>query len=143
MTLRRLSYIFTTKFFVDTMKPTDAELEILQVLWSKGPSTVRQVHDELIKTRDVGYTTTLKLMQIMQEKGILSRTEDARSHVYHVLIGEEETQKSLLGRVVETAFRGSATKLVIQALGQHKASREELDEIRALLNQQLNQNSPD
>ncbi|OIN58883.1 BlaI/MecI/CopY family transcriptional regulator [Arsenicibacter rosenii] len=125
------------------MKPTDAELEILQVLWSKGPSTVRQVHDELTKTRDVGYTTTLKLMQIMQEKSILGRTEEARSHVYHVLIGEEETQKSLLDRFVETAFRGSATKLVIQALGQHKASREELDEIRALLNEQLNQNSPD
>ena len=125
------------------MKPTDAELEILQVLWAQGPSTVRQIHDELIKTRDVGYTTTLKFMQIMHEKGLLTRIEDARSHVYTAVISEEETQKSLLDRFVDTAFRGSASKLVMQALGQHKASREELDEIRALLNQQLDQNSPD
>lgn len=125
------------------MKPTDGELEILQVLWAQGPATVRQVHDELSQGREIGYTTTLKLMQIMHEKGLVNRNEDARSHIYTVAISEEETQKSLLDRFVETAFRGSATKLVMQALGQHKASREELDEIKALLNQRLNQDSPE
>ena len=123
------------------MKPTDGELEILQVLWAQGPATVRQVHDELSQSREIGYTTTLKLMQIMHEKGLVKRNEDARSHIYTVAISEEETQKGLLDRFVETAFRGSATKLVMQALGQHKASREELDEIKALLNQRLNQDS--
>ena len=125
------------------MKPTDAELAILQVLWAKGPGTVRQVHDELSQDRDIGYTTTLKLMQIMHEKGLLSRNEDARSHIYTVAISEEETQRTMLDRFVETAFRGSASKLVMQVLGQHKASRAELDEIKALLNQRLNQGSTD
>lgn len=125
------------------MKPTDAELGILQVLWAKGPGTVRQVHDELSQDRDIGYTTTLKLMQIMHEKGLLSRNEDARSHIYTAAISEEETQRTMLDRFVETAFRGSASKLVMQVLGQHKASRAELDEIKALLNQRLNQGSTD
>ena len=117
------------------MKPTDAELEILHVLWQNGPSTVRQVHDQLTQTRDMGYTTALKFMQIMHEKGLLTRTEDAKSHVYTAHVTEEDTQRTLLDRFVETAFRGSASKLVLQALGQHKASREELDEIKSLLNQ--------
>ncbi|GAA4407833.1 BlaI/MecI/CopY family transcriptional regulator [Nibrella viscosa] len=117
------------------MKPTDAELEILQVLWQKGPCTVRQVHDELMQNREIGYTTALKLMQIMHEKGLLSRAEDNRSHTYSANITEEDTQRTLVDRLVETAFRGSASKLVMQALGQGKASREELDEIRQLLNQ--------
>lgn len=117
------------------MKPTDAELEILHVLWQNGPLTVRQVHDQLILTREMGYTTALKLMQIMHEKGLLTRTEDARSHIYTANVTEEDTQRTLLDRFVETAFRGSASKLVLQALGQHKASREELDEIKKLLNQ--------
>ena len=116
------------------MKPTDAELEILHVLWQNGPSTVRQVHDHLTQTRDMGYTTALKLMQIMHEKGLLTRIEAAKSHVYTASVTEEATQRTLLDRFVETAFRGSATKLVLQALGQHKASREELDEIKTLLN---------
>lgn len=125
------------------MKPTDAELAILQVLWAQGPGTVRQVHDELSQDKEIGYTTTLKLMQIMHEKGLLSRNEDARSHVYTAAISEEETQKSMLDRFVETAFRGSASKLVMQVLGQHKASREELDEIKALLNQRLSNDTHD
>lgn len=115
------------------MKPTDAELEILHVLWANGPSTVRQVHEKLSQSRDIGYTTALKFMQIMNEKGILSREEDARSHTYTALVSEEDTQRNLVDRFVETAFRGSASKLVMQILGQHKASREELDEIKNLL----------
>lgn len=116
------------------MKPTDAELEILHVLWTNGPSTVRQVHDALSQNRDLGYTTALKLMQIMVEKGLLTRQEDARSHTYTAAVNEEETQQGLVDRFVETAFRGSASKLVMQVLGNHKASREELDEIKLLLN---------
>ena len=116
------------------MKPTDAELEILHVLWTNGPSTVRQVHETLSQSRDLGYTTALKLMQIMYEKGLLSREEDARSHTYTALVSEEDTQRNLVDRFVETAFRGSASKLVMQVLGHHKASREELDEIKNLLN---------
>ncbi len=124
------------------MKPTDAELEILHVLWANGPSTVRQVHEKLSQSRDIGYTTALKFMQIMNEKGILSREEDARSHTYTALVSEEDTQRNLVDRFVETAFRGSASKLVMQVLGQHKASREELDEIKNLLNN-LNPDSQD
>ncbi|QMW02414.1 BlaI/MecI/CopY family transcriptional regulator [Spirosoma foliorum] len=115
------------------MKPTDSELEILHVLWTNGPSTVRQVHDTLSQSRDLGYTTALKLMQIMYEKGLLSREEDGRSHTYTAAVSEEATQRNLVDRFVETAFRGSASKLVMQILGQHKASREELDEIKNLL----------
>lgn len=122
------------------MKPTDAELEILHVLWANGPSTVRQVHEKLSQSRDIGYTTALKFMQIMNEKGLLSREEDARSHTYTALVSEEDTQRNLVDRFVETAFRGSASKLVMQVLGQHKASREELDEIKNLLDN-LNQDS--
>jgi BlaI family penicillinase repressor len=122
------------------MKPTDSELEILHILWADGPSTVRQVHDKLSQGRDIGYTTALKLMQIMHEKGFLSREEDGRSHTYTALVSEEDTQRNLIDRFVETAFRGSASKLVMQVLGQHKASREELDEIKNLLND-LNRDS--
>ncbi len=116
------------------IKPTDSELEILTYLWQNGPSTVRQVHDHLAHTKEAGYTTTLKLMQIMHEKGLLSRTEESRSHLYTAQVSEEETQQSLLGRFVETTFRGSAARLVMQALGNHETSAEELDEIRTLLN---------
>lgn len=127
--------MFTTKLFVDRiMKPTDAELEILHVLWANGPSTVRQVHETLSQSRDIGYTTALKLMQIMFEKGLLTRAEDSRSHTYSAAVSEEDTQRGLVDRFVETAFRGSASKLVMQVLGQHKTSREELDEIKKLLN---------
>ena len=121
------------------MKPTDAELEILHVLWANGPSTVRQVYEALNQSRDIGYTTALKLMQIMYEKGLLARDEEARSHTYTANVSEEDTQRNLIDRFVETAFRGSASKLVMQVLGQHKASRQELDEIKALL-KNLDQN---
>lgn len=117
------------------MKPTDSELEILQVLWEQGPCTVRQVNERLAENKDVGYTTTLKLMQIMYEKGILSRLEEARSHVYKANVAEEDVQTTLLERFVDTAFRGSTSRLVMQALGNHKTTPEELNQIRELLNQ--------
>lgn len=116
------------------MKPTDAELEILHVLWTNGPSTVRQVHETLSQSRDIGYTTALKLMQIMHEKGLLTRDAEGKSHLYTAAVSEDETQRGLVDRFVETAFRGSASKLVMQVLGQHKTSQEELDEIKRLLN---------
>lgn len=124
------------------MKPTDSELEILHVLWTSGPSTVRQVHERLSLSRDIGYTTALKLMQIMHEKGLLTREETNRSHTYVAAVTEEDTQRGLVDRFVETAFRGSASKLVMQVLGQHKASRQELDEIKKLLNQLNSANEP-
>ncbi|MDB5240338.1 MAG: transcriptional regulator [Spirosoma sp.] len=124
------------------MKPTDSELEILHVLWTSGPSTVRQVHESLSLSRDIGYTTALKLMQIMYEKGLLTREETNRSHTYAAAVTEEDTQRGLVDRFVETAFRGSASKLVMQVLGQHRASQQELDEIKKLLNQLNSGNEP-
>ncbi|MDX5480459.1 MAG: BlaI/MecI/CopY family transcriptional regulator [Hymenobacteraceae bacterium] len=116
-----------------TPKPTESELEILQVLWQHGPSTVRFVHEELSKTKEAGYTTTLKLMQIMAEKGMLEADKSSRSHIYKPLLEEESTQRQLLDRFMDTAFRGSASKLVMQALGNRNTSKEDLDEIRSLL----------
>lgn len=114
-------------------KPTDAELEILQVLWENGPSSVRFVNDELSERRDVGYTTTLKLMQIMFEKGLVTRNTDARSHIYEAAIDKDETQRTLLDNFVDNVFSGSAMNLVMSALGSHQASKEELDQIKALI----------
>jgi len=119
-------------------KPTDAELEILQILWEYGPSSVRLVNEKLNETRNVakkeiGYTTTLKLMQIMLEKGLVGRNTDTRTHIYLAAAKELETQQRLLNQFVDAAFRGSAMKLVLQALDKHEASQEELDEIKALI----------
>lgn len=116
------------------MRPTDSELEILHVLWQHGPRTVRQVNDQLSQQREIGYTTTLKLMQIMYEKGLLTRSEEAKSHVYTAALSEQEAQQSLLDRFLETAFKGSASQLVMQVLGRHKTSADELNEIKRLLN---------
>jgi predicted transcriptional regulator len=116
------------------IKPTESELEILQVLWTKGLATVREVHEELSKTKDAGYTTTLKLMQIMNEKGLVKRDDSMRTHVYQAAVNKENTQKHLLGKVIDTLFGGSTTQLVIQALGEHKATVEELEKIQQLLN---------
>lgn len=118
-------------------RPTEAELEILQVLWVKGAATVRAVNDVLNERqeREVGYTTTLKLMQIMLDKGLLRRNTDNRTHVYEAVVTEDDVQRRLLRRFVNTAFRGSATQLVMQALGQHRASEEELAEIKRLIEQ--------
>lgn len=117
------------------VKPTESELEILQILWSKGTATVREVHEELARFKDVGYTTTLKLMQIMHEKGIVKRDDSMRTHVYQAAVNKEKTQKHLLGKMIDSLFGGSPTQLVIQALGDesHKASQEELDKIQSLL----------
>ncbi|QNH63175.1 BlaI/MecI/CopY family transcriptional regulator [Hymenobacter sediminicola] len=120
-------------------KPTDSELEILQVLWQHGPSTVRFVNDQLSQKRDVGYTTTLKILQLMLDKTLVLREDDARTHIYRAAVREEETQGLLLDRFVESAFGGSAMKLVMQALGSGTTSREELAQIRSLLNDIENQ----
>ena len=117
-----------------THKPTGSELEILQVLWAKGPSLVRTVNDELNNTREVGYTTTLKLMQIMTEKGLLTRTKEGRGHIYHPLVEKSDTQKQMLDKVLHGVFGGSASTLVMQALGNHQASEEELNEIKEYIN---------
>jgi len=113
------------------IKPTESELEILQILWKKGSATVRQVNDELSQQKEVGYTTTLKLMQIMHEKNLVTRTEEGRYHIYRAAIEEENTQKLLLDRFIDTAFRGSASRMVMQALGNQSVSKDELDEIKA------------
>lgn len=117
------------------VKPTESELEILQILWTKGLATVREVHEELAKTKEAGYTTTLKLMQIMNEKGIVKRDDSMRTHIYQAAVTKEKTQKHLLGKMIDSLFGGSPTQLVIQALGDdnHKASPEELAKIQALL----------
>lgn len=115
--------------------PTESELEILQVLWHRGPSTVREVNDELSEKREVGYTTTLKLMQIMTEKKLLSRVKAGKTHIYKADAGEEATQKAMLDRITDTAFGGSAMKLVMQALGNHNASQAEIRQIRDFLDQ--------
>jgi predicted transcriptional regulator len=115
--------------------PTDSELEILQLLWQNGPSTVRFVNEELNKLKEVGYTTTLKLMQIMLEKGILIRNDESRTHIYTPAISEDAAQKKLLNKFMDATFRGSAMKLVTQALGSGKTSQQELDEIKKLIEQ--------
>ncbi len=115
-------------------RPTDAELEILQVLWEYGPSTVRFVNEKLNRKKRVGYTTTLKIMQIMTEKNLVRRDEASRSHVYSVLVDRDETESLLLEKFLATAFGGSAMKLVMQALGNHKTSKDELQQIKNLIN---------
>jgi len=118
-----------------TPRPTDAELAILNVLWDRGPSTVREVHDALSRTHDSGYTTILKLMQIMTDKGLVVRDETNRAHVYATRISEQRTQRQLLGDLIDRAFGGSPAKLVMQALSATKASAEELSAIRQALEQ--------
>jgi predicted transcriptional regulator len=117
----------------DVQKPTNAELDILRVLWSRGPSTVREVHEALERRTPVGYTTVLKLLQIMIEKGLVTRDESARTHVYTARAGETATQQRLVSDLLERAFGGSALGLVMQALSTKRPSRAELDELRRLL----------
>jgi len=116
-------------------KPTDAELEILQVLWQRGPSTVRAVNEALNRERNVGYTTTLKMMQLMTEKKMLSRNEEKRSHLYTPLIDQADAQNLLVDKLVKSAFGGSALKLVVSALGNVDTSKKELEKIRVLLDE--------
>ncbi|HEX8843227.1 MAG TPA: BlaI/MecI/CopY family transcriptional regulator [Pyrinomonadaceae bacterium] len=114
-------------------RPTDSELEILRVLWQKGACTVREVHHEINKSKPTGYTTVLKLMQIMTEKGLVERDEGQRAHVYVARLAQGETQRQLLGDLLERAFDGSAAKLMMHVLSDKKASAKELSEIRELL----------
>lgn len=114
-------------------KPTEAELEILGILWSIGPSTVKQINDLLNTEKEVGYTTTLKIMQIMFEKNILKREKLGRSHIYDAAIKKSETQGILLEKFLKTTFSGSASKLVMQAIGRENTTQKEIDEIRDYL----------
>lgn len=113
-----------------TPKPSDSEMEVLQLLWKCGPLTVREVHEELNKKKDVGYTTTLKVMQRMNEKKLLTRETHERTHLYQAAITEDDTQSELLDRFLNSAFGGSSLKLVMQALGNKSTSKEDLAIIR-------------
>jgi BlaI family transcriptional regulator, penicillinase repressor len=114
-------------------KPTEGELEILQVLWNKQSATVREVHDEILKSKEAGYTTTLKLMQIMFEKGLVTRDSSSKTHIYQPAVSKENTQTLFVNKMIDSLFAGSSAQLVMQALGNHKASKEELDEITNFL----------
>ena len=116
-----------------TPRPTDTELAILRVLWERGPSTVRQVHESLSRERPSAYTTALKMLQIMTEKGLVRRDESDRTHIYQARLSEEQTQRQLVRDLLDRAFGGSASKLVMQALASRRASAEELSEIRKLI----------
>ncbi len=116
-------------------KPTESELEILRILWDKEKATVREVHEILSTHKDAGYTTTLKLMQIMFEKGLVKRDDSSKTHTYFANVSKENTQQQFMGKMIHTLFSGSSTQLVMQALGNHKHSSEELEEIQKLLNE--------
>ncbi len=121
------------------IRPTESELEILNILWAKGPSTVREVHEVLEQSKEAGYTTTLKLMQIMHEKGMLKRDTSSKTHVYEAIVSQQQTQGQILKRMIDTVFNGSATQMVMQALGNHKANAEELEQIKKYL-EEMEQN---
>jgi len=114
-------------------RPTDAELEILRVLWDLGPSTVRDVHTTLERQREIGYTTVLKFMQIMAAKGLVERDETARTHVYKARVAQEQTQRQLVGHLLDRAFGGSAAKLMMQALSGRTSSAEEIAQMRQMI----------
>ncbi len=116
-------------------RPTDAELEILTVIWSRGPATVRDVHETIASRRPTQYTTVLKQLQVMAEKGLVLRNEHQRAHVYEAARPREWTQKQLAGDILQRAFNGSAKSLMIGALSSHKASKAELAELRGLLDE--------
>jgi len=115
------------------LKPTAGELEILRVLWERGPATVREVHGELSRAKDVGYTTVLKLMQIMTAKGFVRRNQEQRAHVYEACQPAEKTKRALAGDVLQRVFEGSASQLMMHALEGQRTSREELERLRRLL----------
>ena len=118
----------------NNIKPTEGEMEILQVLWQKGLCTVREVHEALDK-KDSGYTTTLKLMQIMHEKGMVERDTNQKTHIYKAIVNQDKTEKQLVNKMIDNVFNGSAARLVMQALGNHSASADEIDEIKKYLEQ--------
>lgn len=115
--------------------PTASELEILNVLWDRGALTVKSVHEALLSKKDVGYTTTLKIMQNMHEKGFVSRKAEGRGHIYKAAYEQDETRGRLLDRFVESTFSGSASSLVMQLLGDKKTSKKELDEIKRIVDE--------
>lgn len=125
--------LIRSKIMAEQIKPTESELEILNILWDKGPSTVRDVHVVLEQSKEAGYTTTLKLMQIMYEKKLLKRDTATKSHVYTANVSQEKTQGQLVKKFIDSVFNGSASQLVMQALGNHKTNKKELDEIRKYL----------
>jgi len=118
---------------VPDKKPTESELEILQILWQHGSATVRLVNDELNRKKKVGYTTTLKIMQIMAQKGLVKREKQGKSHIYSTVLKKQETQNILLDKLLDSAFGGSAMNLVMQALGNRRTSKEELQKIKVFL----------
>jgi BlaI family transcriptional regulator, penicillinase repressor len=117
------------------VQPTPAELEILQVLWSRGPSTVREIHEVMSEAREVGYTSALKLLQIMTAKGLVTRRENQRAHVYEAASPAEKTKQQMAADVLHRVFRGSASQLMQHALSGKRSSKSELDEIRKLLDE--------
>ncbi|MEY4459165.1 MAG: hypothetical protein RIT38_370 [Bacteroidota bacterium] len=116
-------------------KPTESELEILSILWEKESATVRDVHEVVQQTKEVGYTTTLKLMQIMHEKGLVSRDASSKTHIYTPSFGKLAAQEQYLGKMIKTLFSGSTSALVLQALGNHQTSVDDLEAIKALIKQ--------
>ena len=124
-------------------KPTDSELEILQILWENSPRTVREVNDILNRKKETGYTTTLKLMQIMLEKGLVSREREGKTHLYTAIAKENDTQKELLDKFIDKVFQGSASKLMMQALGRKKPSAAEIKEIQEILKDLEKDNTSD
>ena len=117
------------------INPTPSELEILQILWSRGPSTVREIHETLSKDKDVGYTSALKLLQIMTTKGIVQRMEDQRAHVYTATLPAEKTKQQFAADVLQRVFRGSTSQLMQHALSGRRSSKKEIDEIRRMLDE--------
>ena len=137
MEIRNNSYYICVSIYIEKntmakakIKTTESELEILQLLWHLGPSSVRKINDELNKTKNTGYTTTLKIMQIMAEKGLVTRIKDGRNHIYSAAVEQQAAQRQLLDKLLNGVFGGSASKLVMQALGNHKPSKKELAEIK-------------
>lgn len=139
LTIRNVSYIFVSflnkSIIMSKLRPTESELEILQILWRKGASTVRDINDLLNLRRDVGYTTTLKFMQIMNEKGLVIRDTTTKVHIYMAAVKENETKNNLMEAFINVTFQGSAMNLVMQALGNSKSSPEELKELKSLIDQ--------
>jgi predicted transcriptional regulator len=119
------------------VKPTNSELEILQIIWKQGSATVREVNEELSKEKgsEIGYTTTLKLMQIMHEKGLLERETSSRTHVYKALVSHSNTSQNILDSLIDTVFNGSAAQLVMQALSNKTSSKEEIEMIKKYLDE--------
>jgi predicted transcriptional regulator len=115
------------------LRPTESELAILQILWDDGSASVREINDRMNRTKEVGYTTTLKLLQIMTEKGLVSRVKEGRNHIYTAAVEQQKAQQQLLDKLLTNVFGGSAKKLVLQALGQHQPSESELEEIRTYI----------